>query len=1489
MRHDSGHFTPTKARGLWRAALLGGVLAWGGISQAQTNALSFDGVDDRVSCGTSPSLNLTGNAVTLEAWIYPTSWRTEVYQGNIINKEQDSNNSGYMLRCGANGTLNFNVGGEGEWHEVNSAANALTLNTWQHVAGVYDGTTLHLYLNGVEITTEEFTFNVGASTNPLVIGDWADGVGRNYPGLIDEVRVWNKAVAGATLLANMNTKYCGNETGLIAYYRFDQGTADGTNTTETTLNDQTGYANNGTLSGFALDGTSSNWVSGQTNMADCVPVACPSPILLTISNASTSGFDLTWTDTEASSYEYEVRTAGAAGSGVTGLFTSGTVATGTTPTAIAGITANTSYQAYVRASCDGGLFSDWSPAASIYTGYCNPAPTSVDGDGITNVTFGSVNNTTGSEPGHYADYTAMVGTVQQSTVATVDITFSTAYTYGTKIWVDINNDFDFDDAGELVYTGISTNANPTTLTATFPVGTMSLGQHRMRIGGTDNDPGPSGPCYSGSYGTFEDYTLEVDPPPSCIAPTDLLLTGVTSTSGNFSWTASASDPVNGYQWEVRTANAPGSGTDGLATSGTTASGVTLDQAVGLTANTSYSIYVRSDCGDGDFSTWIGPITLYTGYCTPVGTNSNRYIDDFTTTGGESNIDNSGSGFSTGGYGDFTGMTASTYAGNSIDFSATHVGGTFVFRIWVDWNHDLDFTDPGELVFDGTDYADEHTGTITVPDGTPEGTYVMRIRDNWNGTPTPCGSDNLGETEDYAFEVTATPSCLPPTDVVTTAVTAISVDFSWTASPTDPADGYQWEVRSANGPGSGSDGLAASDATAAGVTNDAASGLIGDTNYFIYVRSICGDGDTSSWTSGLGFTTPPSCLAPTGLAAMNVTNSSVDFSWTASTSGPANGYQWEIRTANAPGSGSDGLATSGSTAAGVTNASASDLTENTTYYIYVLSDCGDGTSAWVGPVNFYTDGGLAGDVVFSEDFAGGSSDQFTVESDGSDCSWLYAPTDLDANNFNQDNDGALPSGANFDSSFVFLDSDECGASGVSVNSYLVSVPFDASAPGNYILTLSQQFQALNESFAKIEVFDGTTWNQVAYYTDNSVGYPNPAVSTSLDITAATGGSSAAQVRFQYSSGWDWWWAIDDVVIVRAMCVPPPGLAVTNVTMDGGTISWADNGSVGYDWVVTTGDAPDGTNAVAEGDGSQTLITGLDANTDYSAWIRSDCGDGSFSGWAGPVDFHTGYCISTSDGTDSYFSDFTTTGGITNISNESDGISPDGYGDFTDMVVSQSAGLSVDFATTIVNPTVGTAIWVDWNNDLDFDDLGEQVFATTAYGDDQTGTITVPDGTPLGSYRMRIRCDYNNSTPLPCDVISFGETEDYTFEVVAAPVLDCEGTVDGPALPGTPCIYAPSGYGGMWSADCVCIENVGVGEIAGLSGFAIYPNPASTTLFITTATGTPVHVKVYDMVGTLVLEKDMVQQLDITKLATGSYTLVATDAKGGNEQHARFMKQ
>ena len=90
--------------------------------------------------------------------------------------------------------------------------------------------------------------------------------------------------------------------------------------------------------------------------------------------------------------------------------------------------------------------------------YCTPNPSTVDGKGITTLTFGSgsyvVNNSNSnglpaSSP-YYGDYTSMVGGYEPGETATVTITYSTGsstvYSYGTIIWVDWNKNYTFEDS-----------------------------------------------------------------------------------------------------------------------------------------------------------------------------------------------------------------------------------------------------------------------------------------------------------------------------------------------------------------------------------------------------------------------------------------------------------------------------------------------------------------------------------------------------------------------------------------------------------------------------------------------------------------------------------------------------------------------------------------------------------------------------------------------------------------------------------------------------------------------------------------------------------------------------------------------------------------------------------------------------------------------------------------------------------------------------------
>ena len=172
---------------------------------------------------------------------------------------------------------------------------------------------------------------------------------------------------------------------------------------------------------------------------------------------------------------------------------------------------------WFRCNVTCGANTGTSTPVQVTANYCVPSSTSVDGSGITNVSFGSspaVNNTTTTEANNYGNYSAQIGAFAQGSSASVSITFNTfdggsSYDYNTVVFVDWNNDLDFADAGETVWTGLSAASSPAVVTATFTVSALQApGNYRMRIGA--GDAAAPGACTTGATWTcFEDYTLLV--------------------------------------------------------------------------------------------------------------------------------------------------------------------------------------------------------------------------------------------------------------------------------------------------------------------------------------------------------------------------------------------------------------------------------------------------------------------------------------------------------------------------------------------------------------------------------------------------------------------------------------------------------------------------------------------------------------------------------------------------------------------------------------------------------------------------------------------------------------------------------------------------------------------------------------------------------------------------------------------------------------------
>ncbi|WP_428939597.1 LamG-like jellyroll fold domain-containing protein [Fontivita pretiosa] len=162
------------------------------------NALSFNGTSNYVTVNDAASLDLS-TGMTLEAWVFPTA-TTGVR--DVIIKE-GSNVDIYNLYArnwrGAP-EANVFVGG------INRTAEGPTLsaNVWTHLAGTYDGVTLRLYINGAEAAALAVAGSIPASTGALRIGGnsiW----GEFFQGIIDEVRIYNRALAPSEIQQDMNS------------------------------------------------------------------------------------------------------------------------------------------------------------------------------------------------------------------------------------------------------------------------------------------------------------------------------------------------------------------------------------------------------------------------------------------------------------------------------------------------------------------------------------------------------------------------------------------------------------------------------------------------------------------------------------------------------------------------------------------------------------------------------------------------------------------------------------------------------------------------------------------------------------------------------------------------------------------------------------------------------------------------------------------------------------------------------------------------------------------------------------------------------------------------------------------------------------------------------------------------------------------------------------------------------------------------------------
>lgn len=159
-------------------------------------ALGFDGRRAHVSVAHSASLSMTG-PLTIAAWINPGTPRETIMARAIVEKWDPAPTdglSGYFLRLSTKGHAHFMVSDNGKYSEV-SSVKPIPIDTWTHVAAVFEGPRVKMYVNGILDRTAPASFSPSASTGPLRVGMGGGGGSHYFLGAIDDVRLYSRALS----------------------------------------------------------------------------------------------------------------------------------------------------------------------------------------------------------------------------------------------------------------------------------------------------------------------------------------------------------------------------------------------------------------------------------------------------------------------------------------------------------------------------------------------------------------------------------------------------------------------------------------------------------------------------------------------------------------------------------------------------------------------------------------------------------------------------------------------------------------------------------------------------------------------------------------------------------------------------------------------------------------------------------------------------------------------------------------------------------------------------------------------------------------------------------------------------------------------------------------------------------------------------------------------------------------------------------------------
>ncbi|PZO29124.1 MAG: hypothetical protein DCF13_07180 [Flavobacteriaceae bacterium] len=526
------------------------------------------------------------------------------------------------------------------------------------------------------------------------------------------------------------------------------------------------------------------YITAQLNPSNCLP-----PINLVNSSISSTGAVLSWSfpgGFTSTQYYYSLtNTPPNINTTPTGSALSDNKVTLTT------LTPNTTYYYWLRSTCSPN-FSNWVSGGSFTTLATDPV-------GCNGNLYGQ-NPTTTYTPACFGNSEIIATNAWAGGYSKVTILPNKIYTFTSSVATDFITIKD--DTTSFTYASGTTplvwSSGANTATIRFSLNTNSS-------------------C--GNQNVSRTMSIICQDSPTCTSPSSLVVSALTGTTAIINWTASNPAPSGGYQYYYSTSNViPNNGT---APSGSVAS--TTLNLTGLTANTIYYIWVRSNCG-GAQGNWV-----FGNSFTTVGAPSTGCVTALYGLYPETT-------FQPACFGATENIVTDAYAGEYSNIAiAANRQYTFASSVASDY---VTISNADATLI----YAAGYTPLVWTS-GTNSGTIRFYLHTN-----TACGSQQADRTKTIICQDLG-PTCSTPTSLTTSAITTSGATLNWVASNPVPSSGYDYYYSSSSTAPNGSTTPSGNTSS----TNAAITGLTANTTYYFWVRANCGS-SVGEWVSGNSFTT-----------------------------------------------------------------------------------------------------------------------------------------------------------------------------------------------------------------------------------------------------------------------------------------------------------------------------------------------------------------------------------------------------------------------------------------------------------------------------------------------------------------------------------------------------------------------------------------------------------------------------------------------------------